>query len=148
MGPDDAVEDHLEDALAEPCRRHTQGCELTSYIGQIQPAQGIMNRNSNDRSIVNVKSPFLNALLQNAPQNAQFPHIETAPGMLKLNDIAEKFSLQRAIAYHGVTDLIKTTEDVSLQFLVGRNLERRNLFDGFDDVAHLAIDNRKEDLRL
>ena len=148
MGPDDAIEDHLEDTLAESCRRHTQGSELSTYIGKIQPSQGIMDRNSNNRSIVNVKSPFLDALLQDAPQNAQFPHIETTTGMLKLNDIAEEFSLQRAIAYHGVTDLIKTTEDVALQLLIGRNFERRNFFDGFDDMAHLAIDNREKDLRL
>lgn len=148
MCPDDAIEDHLEDALAESCRRHTQGCELTTYVGQIQTSQSIMDRNSNDRSIVNVKCPFLDALLQDAPQDAQFPHIETASGMLKLNDIAEEFSLQRTIAYHGVTNLIKTTEDVALQFLIGRNLERGNLFDGFDDMAHLAIDDREEDLRL
>ena len=148
MRTNDAVENHFEDALAKPCCRHTQSGKLSADVGQIETTQSIVDRNSYDRGIVDVEGTLFDALLQDAAQDAQFTHIEASTCMFELNNIAKEFGLERAIANHCVANLIKTAEDVAFQFLVGRNLERRDLLDSLDDVTHLAVDNGQEDFRL
>ena len=108
MRADNAIEYHLENAFAKPSCRNTQSSKLTTDIGQIETTQSIVNRNSHDRSIINVKSAFFDALLQDAAQDAQFTHIETSPCMFELDDIAKEFRLKRAITDHRITHLIKT----------------------------------------
>ena len=108
MRADNAIEYHLENAFAKPSCRNTQSSKLTTDIGQIETTQSIVNRNSHDRGIINVKSAFFDALLQDAAQDAQFTHIETSPCMLELDDIAKELCLERTITDHRITHLVKT----------------------------------------
>lgn len=144
----DAEEHHLEDAFPELGRRHAQGSELTSDVGQIQATQSIMDGHSHDRGIVDTECPLLDALLQDAAQDVELAHIEPATGMFQLDDITEELGLERAVADHRIAHLVQTAQDVALQFLVSRYLQRLYLLDGLDDMAHLAIDDRQEDLGL
>ena len=148
MSSNDAIENHLEDALAKSSCGHTQSCELSADVGQIQATQSIVNRDCHNRSIVDVEGALLDALLQDTAQNAQFAHIETTARMFKLDDIAEELGLERAIADHRIAHLVEAAKNIALQLLVGWNLKRRNLFDGLDDMAHLTVNDSKKDLRL
>ena len=148
MRADNAIEDHLENTFAKPSSRNAQGCKLSADIRQIETTQSIVYRNGHNRSIVDVEGSLFDALLQDATQDAQFAYIETTTRMLELDDIAEKFGFKRAITDNRIAHLVKTAEDVALQFLVGRDLEWRDFLDCLDDMAHLAIDNRQKDFRL
>ncbi len=108
MRADNAIEYHLENTFAKPSSRDAQGSKLSADIGQIETTQSIVDRNSHDRSIINVKSAFFDALLQDAAQDAQFTHIETSPCMFELDDITKEFRLKRAITDHRITHLVKT----------------------------------------
>lgn len=148
MCANDAVEDHLEDALPQSRRRHAERRELAADVGQVQASQSIVYGDRHDRSVVDVERSLLDALLQDAAQDVELADIQTTTGMLELNHVAEKLGLERAVAYHRVAHLVEAADDVALELLVGRDLEGRDLLDGLDDVAHLAIDDRQENLGL
>ena len=108
MRTNNAIEYHLENTFAKPSSRDAQGRKLSTYIRQIETTQSIVDRNGHDRSIIDVKSAFFDALLQDAAQDAQFTHIETSSCMLELNDIAKELCLERTITDHRITHLVKT----------------------------------------
>ena len=148
MSTDNPIEDHLENALTQSSRGDTQRGELSTDVGQIQATQGIMNRDGYDRSIVDVESSLLDALLQDAAQDTQFTYIKTTTRMFELDDITEEFRLERTITDHRIAHLVEAANNIALELLVSRNLERRYLFDGLDDVAHLTVNDSQENLRL
>ncbi len=146
--PNNAIEEHLENGLTDPCCRDTESGELTTDIREVKATERIVDSDGYDRGVFYDKSTFLDALLEDAAEDGKLADIETTTCMLKLDNVAEKLCLERAISDYGILDLIQTAKNISLQFLVGRQVERWNLFDDVDDLVHLTVHHCHEDLWL